>query len=102
MHYYPGFGLRGWMTRPVQEALDLLDELPTIEARRHLPMMQATDLMARWAMGDKAPPFSSWLPTFARDAESGVPAWVREDLKVGVDLRLASQELFDAVQELDA
>lgn len=58
------------------------------------------DFLGQWA-GMKSPPkIGEWLPTYAR-MKRGVPQWVRDDMRVGVDLRLASQELYDALSDLE-
>lgn len=63
-------------------------------------MIRVTDLMARWASKDP-PAFSTWLPDYTVDQRGKVPEWVKADLRVGVDLRLVSQALFDTIRDLE-
>ncbi|HET9026099.1 MAG TPA: hypothetical protein VFN07_01035 [Trueperaceae bacterium] len=79
--------------------------LPQLEQRRHVPLAQLTDLVARaiWPKDREPLPWQDWLPPYARDEHSHpVPAWVRRDLKVGLRLGLISQDLYDTVKQLSS
>lgn len=90
----------------MEDVLDLIEYgLPKLEQRRHIPAAQLTDLVARavWPKGRTPPPWRDWLPAYARDETTHpVPPDVLADLAVGVRLGLASQDLYDSVQQLNA
>lgn len=89
------------MRVPYRDVLDLLEHLPSLEARRAIPLAQLTDLVGKFLMKDRAPEWRDWLPAYARtEATHPVPQEVMTDLRVGVALGLVSQELFDAVKQL--
>jgi len=91
------------MTIPIHDVTDMLEHLPRIEARKHVPIAQLTDLVGKFLLKDKAPPWRDWLPPYARtDQTHPVPQWVLNDLQVGMGLGLVSQELYDTVKQLDA
>jgi hypothetical protein len=86
---------------PFDTVVGLLEGLPALELRRALPAAQLTDLVAKAVMGKSAPEWRSWLPSFAQTGGTHpVPDWVREDVSLGVRLRVVSQELFDAFKQL--
>lgn len=93
-----------WRRIPLEDVLDLIESgLPHIEQRRHIPLAQLTDLVARvmWPKDHEAPAWQDWLPSYARDEHSHpVPAWVQRDLKVGLRLGFVSQDLYDTVKQL--
>lgn len=78
----------------------MIEQLHIIEARRHLPTAMLADLVANFAMGEKAPKFKTWLPNFAH-SEPAVPEWVREDMRMAVEFGLARQDLYDAMRGLE-
>jgi hypothetical protein len=78
-----------------------MEGLPALELRRALPTAQLTDLVARGLMGKDAPEWRSWLPSFAQtEGTHPVPQWVREDMALGMRLRVVSQDLFDTYKQL--
>lgn len=81
----------------MDELLELIRQLRTIESRRHLPTAQLTHVVASGFLSSKTP-LTRWLPSYARiDTGRYVPPEIQADIATGAKTRLISQEFYDAL-----
>ena len=79
--------------------LELQQELLTVEERKHTGTTQLAYMIAP-SVGVKGKKPDDFLPPFAVRPPA-VPQYVKEDLNYGIDLGMVSQELMDAMREIE-
>lgn len=81
---------------PINVVEELLEQLPTIERRRHLPTAELKWLVSGF-MGDNGSDPDAHLPRYA--LVENVPGWIGQDIKAGIQLGVFSQEFVTLLNE---